>query len=113
MKTTNSTESNTTRQLEHGLRSGEQSSGPKKLLLTREMAAERLGCHWQTVIYREKCGDLTGIKIGRRKFYSLEEVERLIRYKPVRSKPHWTRRPVNVISFPKPTLWQRIKSLFV
>lgn len=129
MKTTNSIESKTTKQPRLAQRNGEQSSlqnkrprscveteissAPKKLLLTRDMAAERLGCHWQTLLYREKCGDLTGIKIGRRKFYSLEEVERLMRYKPVRSKPHWTRCPVNVISFPKPTLWQRIKALFV
>jgi hypothetical protein len=77
------------------------------------MAAERLGCHWQTVIYREKKGDLTGIKIGGRKYYALEEVERLIRSNPVVSKPHWSKRPLNVINSPKPTLWQRIKALFV
>jgi hypothetical protein len=91
------------------------------------MAAERLGCHWQTVIYREKKGDLTGLKIGGRKYYALEEVEKLIRSNPVVSKPHWTRlkktaclpesnltqAQMNRIALARPTLWQRIKSLFV
>lgn len=108
----------------------ESGSGPKKLLLTREMAAERLGCHWQTVIYREKKGDLTGLKIGGRKYYALEEVEKLIRSNPVVSKPHWSKRPQRPGGGPgsgmimgcalvshqqptKPTLWNRIIAFFV
>lgn len=74
------------------------------------MAAERLGCHWQTVIYREKKGDLTGIRIGRRKYYSLEQVEKLIRSNPVHSKPHWSKRTTQTNTPTKPTLWNRIKN---
>ena len=73
------------------------------------MAAERLGCHWQTVIYREKKGDLTGIRIGRRKYYNLEQVEKLIRSNPVVSKPHWSKRTTTNTPT-KPTLWNRIKT---
>lgn len=78
------------------------------------MAAERLGCHWQTVIYREKKGDLTGIKIANRKFYALEEVEKLLRSKPVRSKPHWSKQQFvpSTIQLEQPeqpvSLWKRI-----
>ena len=75
------------------IETGSVPKSSKGLLLTREMAAERLGCHWQTVIYREKKGDLTGIKIANRKFYALEEVEKLLRSKPVRNKPHWSKQP--------------------
>jgi hypothetical protein len=77
------------------------------------MAAERLGCHWQTLLYREKAGRFTSIKIGKRKYYLLEEIEQAKRYRPVHNKPHWSRRPTNVIVFPRPTIWQRIKALFV
>jgi len=80
------------------------------LLLTRQMAAERLKCHWQTLLYREKKGDLTGIKINGRKYYALEEVEKLIRSNPVINKPHYSKRPVIQT---KPTLWNRIKIAIV
>lgn len=126
MKTTNSIVSRTAKQPRLAQKSGEPnslqskrpkscveteiSSGPKKLLLTREMAAERLGCHWQTVIYREKKGDLTGIRIGRRKYYNLEQVEKLIRSNPVHSKPHWSKRTTQTNTPTKPTLWNRIKN---
>ena len=76
------------------------------------MAAERLGCHWQTVIYREKKGDLTGVRIGRRKYYSLEQVEKLIRSKPVHNKPHWSKRTTTSAQT-KQTLWNRIKTVIV
>ena len=74
------------------------------------MAAERLGCHWQTLVYREKKGDLTGFKIGGRKYYSLEQVEKLIRSNPVVNKPHWSKRGITQT---KPTLWNRIIAFFV
>lgn len=74
------------------------------------MAAERLGCHWQTLLYRERKGELTGVKIAGRKFYCLEQVEKLIRSNPVVNKPHWTKRSVTSA---KPTLWNRIIAFFV
>jgi hypothetical protein len=90
----------------------------------------RLNCHWQTLLYRQKKGDLTPIRIGRRKYYAVGEVEQLLKHKPVAHKPHYSKRrtgsgggpgdgcihgSVWVVSEekPKPTLWQRIKSLFV
>ena len=69
-----------------------------------------MACHWQTLVYREKRGDLTGIKIGGRKYYALEEVEKLIRSNPVINKPHYSKRPVIQT---KPTLWNRIKTAIV
>lgn len=45
------------------------------------------------MLYREKRGELTGIKIDNRKFYVLEEVEELLRSNPVHNKPHWSKRP--------------------
>jgi len=61
-------------------------------------------------LYREKKGDLTGIKINGRKYYALEEVEKLIRSNPVINKPHYSKRPVIQT---KPTLWNRIKIAIV
>ena len=78
------------------------------------MAAERLGCHWQTLLYRERRGDLTAIKIAGRKYYSLGEVEQLKRTHPVHSKPHWKKRTkTEVKETAKPTLWNRIIAYFV
>lgn len=83
-----------------------------------------MACHWQTLVYREKRGDLTGIKIGGRKYYALEQVEKLIRSNPVINKPHYSKRPLTpgggpgsgmiigcaLVSHQKPTLWNRIKT---
>ena len=82
-------------------------------LLTRDMACKRLGCHWQTLLYREKRGDFTGIKIGKCKYYVAAEIEQVRREKPVTSKPNKRkRRTVTVIQQPtKPTLWTKIKAL--
>lgn len=69
----------------------------------------KLNCHWQTLLYREKKGDIKGIRIGRRKWYAAGEVEQLLKYKPIAHKQHYNKRtPVE-----QPTLWQRIKALFV
>ncbi len=120
--------SNTTQKHASAARSGEQkpllnneqhSSNESKLgrpskkhssskLLTREQACARLNCHWQTLIYRQKKGDLTPIRIGRRKYYAAGEVEQLLKKKPVIQKPHYSKR----VSVEQPTLWQRIKALF-
>jgi hypothetical protein len=73
------------------------------------MAAARLGCHWQTLLYREKRGQLNPIKIGRRKFYSAGQVDLLKKNNPVHNKPHWTKMPI-VKTKTKQTLWNRIKT---
>lgn len=99
---------NSARLSEKGIDSGK----PKdSLLLTKEMAAQRLGCHWQTLIYREKLGQLHPIRIGRRKYYSAGQVELVHRNHPVHSKPHWSKRTPRFV-FHQPTLWERIKALF-
>lgn len=86
-------------------------------LLTRDMACKRLGCHWQTLLYREKRGDFTGIKIGRCKYYVAAEIEQAHLTKPVHNKPNKAKRHVAVtetIQQPtKPTLWNRIIAFFV
>jgi len=58
------------------------------------------------LLYREKKGELTAVKIGRRKYYSIGEVEQLKRNNPVHNKPHWSKRTTQ-----QPTLWNRIKTL--
>jgi hypothetical protein len=75
-----------------------------------------LGCHWQTLLYREKRGQLRSIRIGRRKYYAVGEINALLKYNPVHNKPHWSKRfneQYGALVLPKPTLWQRIKALFV
>ena len=87
---------------------GKQQTKPESSLLTKEEACRILNCHWQTLLYREKSGQLSSIRIGRRKYYAVGEVKQLLKHNPVHNKPHWSKRaPV------KPTLWQRIKALFV
>jgi len=87
-------------------------------------AAERLGCHWQTILLREKKGYITGIKIGGRKYFHLVEIEQMRRDYPI------SRRgpgggpgsgipigPQYILEPRRPSLWGRIKaaikSLFV
>ena len=80
-------------------------------LLTRSAACKRLGCHWQTLLYREKRGDFTGIKIGRCKYYVAAEIEQVRLSKPVHNKPNKTKRQVAVTeTIQQPTLWNRIKT---
>ena len=143
MKTVNSIDSSTTPRPGHAPRNGAQTlrrksaskfvkstdSGkpeqPKdSLLLTTQMAMERLGCHWQTLLYREKRGELNAIKIGRRKYYSAGQIDLVKKNNPVHSKPHWSKRPQRpgggpgsgmiigcaLVSHQKPTLWNRIKT---
>ena len=78
-------------------------------LLTRDMACKRLGCHWQTLLYREKRGDFTGIKIGRQKYYVAAEIEQVRLSKPVHNKPNKTKQRALTIEQPT-TLWNRIKT---
>jgi hypothetical protein len=68
---------------------------------------ERLGCHWQTLLYREKRGELNAIKIGRRKYYSAAQIDLVKKHNPVHSKPHWSKRGITQT---KPTLWNWIKT---
>ena len=85
---------------------------PSSRLLTREAACKRLGCHWQTLLYREKRGDFTGIKIGRQKYYVAAEIEQVRLSKPVTNKPN-KRKHIAIIQQPtKPTLWNRIIAFF-
>lgn len=82
-------------------------------LLTRDMACKQLGCHWQTLLYREKRGDFSSIKIGRCKYYVAAEIEQVRLSKPVTNKPN-KRKHIAVIQQPtKPTLWNRIIAFFV
>jgi hypothetical protein len=74
------------------------------------MAMERLGCHWQTLLYREKRGELNAIKIGRRKYYSAAQIDLVKKNNPVHNKPHWSKRGITQT---KPTLWNRIIAFFV
>jgi hypothetical protein len=75
------------------------------------MACKILNCHITTLNYRVKRGYITPIVIRGMRYFLLEDVESLKRYNPVRTKPHYTRRIV--VAPATPTLWQRIKALFV
>ena len=89
---------------------------PESSLLTKQEACQMLGCHWQTLLYREKSGQIKSIRIGRRKYYAVGEIKALLKRKPIRNKPHYSKRVTqqhNALVLPKPTLWQRIKALFV
>lgn len=84
----------------------------QQALLSRAMVLRRLNCHPATLHYREKRGQLIGIKIAGKKYYHATEVEQLRKYNPVNSKPHWSKRTEQVEQ-PKQSLWSKIKSLFV
>lgn len=80
----------------------------------------KLNCHWQTLLYRQKKGDLTPIRIGRRKYYAAGEVEQLLKHRPIAHKrPNGAGGSGEITGYQygavveKPTLWQRIKALFV
>ena len=88
-----------------------------------------MGCHWQTLLYRERKGQLTGIRIGKRKYYVMAEIDLLKATKPVHNKPNKAKLLASgggpgsgVIIGPaivshqqpkKPTLWNRIIAFFV
>lgn len=110
-------------------KSGKQLKRPSgSRLLTKEAACKRLGCHWQTLLYRERKGDLTGIRIGKRKYYVMAEIDLLKATKPVHNKPNKTKLLAQcggpgsgIIIGPaivahqqpkKPTLWNRIIAFF-
>lgn len=76
------------------------------------MVLRRLNCHPATLHYREKRGQLVGIKIAGKKYYHAAEVEQLRKYNPVNSKPHYTKRIQKQVEQPKQSLWSKIKSLF-
>lgn len=104
-------------------------SGP----LTAKEACALLGCHYQTFLYRERRGDITPyLRVKNFKFYYREDVLRLARQKPVKNKPHYTKRAKNtgganeivISNQPEPavivrtepeqpvSLWSKIKNLF-
>ena len=156
MKETNCIEKNTQRRHANGAESGdaikplskEQPSfngsetgknerlqaGFRPLVSLRE-AAKMMGCHWQTLLYRERKGQLTPVKVDRRKHYYRHEIEKLRQTKPVSTRPRWIRKqkdstatekiaPVNYTEMlreysqpyrpePKPkSFWQKLKFLF-
>ena len=80
-------------------------------MLTPQMACKMLGCHITTLNYRARRGHITPIVIRGMRYFLLEDVESLKRYNPVRTKPHYTKRVA--VRPETPTLWQRIKALFV
>jgi len=77
------------------------------------MACQYLNCHLTTLYYRVKRGDIAPIKIRGMRYFLLEDIMDLQKYSPVRTKPHWSKRHTEAPAATKPTLWQRIKSLFV
>ena len=79
-------------------------------------------------MYRERKGQIQGIKIGKRKYYVAAEIEQVRREKPVHNKPNKRKQRLEsgggpgsgVIIGPamivhqqptKPTLWTKIKAL--
>lgn len=83
-------------------------SGP----LTAKEACVLLGCHYQTFLYRERKGDIRSfMRIKRMKFYHRHDVLLLAKQKPVKNKPHYTKRTPTVVSQPETapkqqTAWQ-------
>lgn len=90
---------------------GEQLAKQRQLL-SRAMVLKRLNCHPATLHYREKRGQLVGIKIAGKKYYHAAEVEQLRKYNPVHQKPHYSKRIEKQVEQPKQSLWAKIKSLF-
>lgn len=70
------------------------------------MAKAELGCHYQTLLYREGKGQLTPIKIRGRKFYALGEVKQLKAEHPVRPRKNSVRK-IETIQQPA-SLWTKI-----
>ena len=67
-------------------------------------------------MYRERKGQIQGIKIGKRKYYVAAEIEQVRREKPVHNKPNKRKQralaATETIEQPtKPTLWNKIKAL--
>lgn len=102
-------------------------SGP---LNTKEVC-RLLGCHYQTLLYREKRGQIKPfLRIKGQKFYHRADVLLLMRDKPVNPKPHYTKRRgggpgtgeilinnqpaviVRVQPEQPVSLWTKIKNLF-
>jgi len=79
-------------------------SGP----LTVKEACALLGCHYQTFLYRERRGDITPyLRVKNFKFYHREDVLLLARQKPVKNKPHYTKRVPAVVVPPETTSQQQ------
>lgn len=88
-----------------------------------------MGCHWQTLLYRERKGQLTGIRIGKRKYYVMAEIDLLKATNPVQNKPNKAKLLARgggpgsgviigpaIVSHQQPkksTLWNRIIAFFV
>lgn len=85
---------------------------PRSELLSRAEVLKRLNCHPTTLHYREKRGQLVGIWIAGKKYYSAVEVEQLRKYNPVHNKPHWSKHTEKQVEQPKQSIWSKIKSLF-
>lgn len=88
----------------------------EKYWITRQEACAVLECHVQTLDCRERKGEITGWKIGRQKWYSLEDVEKMMEENPVASRPYKPRkRRKKAVAIPPkpPSLWERFKALFL
>lgn len=102
-------------------------SGP----LNSKEVCKLLGCHYQTLLYRERRGQIKPfLRVGNQKFYHRADVMLLMRDKPVTPKPHHTKRAggaggsgeilinnqpaviVRVEPEQPVSLWTKIKNLF-
>lgn len=103
-----------------------ESSVPVSGPLNSKEACKLLGCHYQTLLYRERRGLIKSLRVGGKKFYHYKDVIAMKRYNPVTPKPHYTKRrgggpgseiiigPAIVVQQQpkKPTLWNRIIAFF-
>ena len=64
-------------------------------------------------MYRERKGQIQGIKIGKRKYYVAAEIEQVRREKPVHNKPNKRKLRALAVTetIEQPTLWTKIKAL--
>jgi len=126
---------NNGRPLQSDTENGARKTEPQKSkkLLDIHSAARLLGCHWQTLLYRERKGQLSSLKINRKKYYYKDELEKLKETRPIATRPHWTRsyrmaaktEKLHHVDYvkelaeyakpyrPRPkTFWQKLKSIF-
>jgi len=104
-----------------------ETTAPDNGPLNSKEVCKLLKCHYQTLLYREKRGEIRPfLRIKGKKFYHRADVLLLMRVKPVISKPHYTQRrgggpgsgiiigPAIVVQQQpkKPTLWNRIIAFF-
>jgi hypothetical protein len=63
-----------------------------KHISTKDLAT-RWNCHWTTINLRARKGDLTPIKIGRKHYFSLEQVKLLEEVAPIAARVKKAKKP--------------------